>query len=117
MSIEGCNFDAYEEDFCLEPLKSSQWNGRTVTLEEDRSIHQIHKNYLIEPLKRSVGGSVEVNADSEEGSSLTGEVHVSIKDEEDGSSITVEAEANVQNDSDGGIKADGSIKVSYEMEF
>lgn len=72
--------------------------------------------YQFMPLKNSVGGSVEANADTKEGSSVKAEVYVSTRDD-DGGKVSIQAQGSITNDRDGNIQADGGIKISVEREF
>lgn len=90
-----------------------KWNGRTITRENGSLAHLVPK---IAPMSGTVGGSVQGNADTDGNSYVGGEVHVTAKDNE-GSSISVSAGANIKNNYEGDYKAEGSFKITANMDF
>ena len=71
---------------------------------------------LIQPMKGSAGASVEAKTNSDGGSSIKGEAHVTAKDD-NGGKVSVQAEGRVKNDCDGKVKADAGVKISVEKDF
>lgn len=127
MAVEGCGSYS-DEDFYTRSTGFSSvrnWNDHMIVAGGNNISHLVRgypmqgwgemKSQIV-PMGGSAGGSVEAKTDSDGESSVTGEVHVSVKDD-DGNKISVSAEGSVKSDGDGNVKSDGKIKVSVDKDF
>ncbi|HSX13133.1 MAG TPA: hypothetical protein VLE96_01760 [Chlamydiales bacterium] len=126
MSVEGCSLQFDEDRYNVSDFRVDRnWNGHMIDVSGNSVAHLV-KGYSkegwggiknqIKPMKGSAGGSIEAKGDSDDESSVTAEVHVTVKDD-DGNKITFTAEGSVKNDGDGNTSAGGGVKLSVEKDF